>query len=155
MVGQCVSPMMPLLGAVLNVFLFWICKWTYMVTARPPERAWGLSSTSSFFLSFLCMTLFLTSLPTVWFLQRDSSKVCGPHTENETPWSAIPTQLTYAPTAVNDIISWIASPLVLGAGVLVLLVVLYFKQASVRRVCLFGISTFISTLLSSVIANIL
>jgi hypothetical protein len=135
MVGQCVSPMMPLLGAVLNVFLFWICKWTYMVTARPPERAWGLSSTSSFFLSFLCMTLFLTSLPTVWFLQRDSSKVCGPHTENETPWSAIPTQLTYAPTAVNEIISWIASPLVLGAGVLVLLVVLYFKQASVRRVC--------------------
>eukprot|EP00762_Andalucia_godoyi_P001081 ANDGO_01999.mRNA.1 Transmembrane channel-like protein 1 len=132
-IGTCVSPMMPFLGALSNVVLFYIRKWIVIKTCRPPSRPWAVASATSFFLWFLLFTLFIAALPTTWFMQRSSSTVCGPHVGVSSPWASIPQQISYAPNYVQYAIEYIGSPLVLGPAVLVLAVCLYFKSASLVR----------------------
>lgn len=132
-IGMCVCPMMAFLGSLTNVVLFYLRKWVTVKTCKAPERPWAVSSMTSFFLWFLLLTLLIAGLPTLWFLQRASSTVCGPHVDNETPWDAVLQQLSYAPSVVQDGVSFLASPLLLGPAVLILVIALYFKSASLTR----------------------
>lgn len=132
-IGAPYSPMIMALGCLSNFLLFYVNKSVTTSTCRPPERPWGVSQISSFFMGFLLLTLLIVAVPASWFLNRSSSTYCGPHRTYSTPWSAIPDNASHAPYLVSLGLSWLVSPLVLGSVLLVLVILLYFKQASLKR----------------------
>merc|ERR1711939_382090 len=85
--GGMLSPVLSAWGSLMNFIIFQIQMRTFLITHRPPDKAWGASDSNKFFLYLLLMTLCITSIPGMLFMERQM--FCGPYEGLLNPNAAI------------------------------------------------------------------
>jgi len=85
--GAMLSPVLCFWGSLMNFVIFQLQMRTYLVTHRPPEKAWGANDANMFFLCLLLLTLCVATVPFINF--QNSSVHCGPYAGLSSPQAAI------------------------------------------------------------------
>jgi hypothetical protein len=128
-IGAVFCPVLPVIGVVSNVLLFFVIKYTSLWACTPPEHPWGASRTSNFFLAFLSVTLLLSAAPIVIFIRVQTSQ-CGPYA-GTVPWGRMGEII--AASSGAGFFSVISSPIVLVLLLSAACVALFFSRAHLAK----------------------
>ncbi|TPX31906.1 hypothetical protein SmJEL517_g04855 [Synchytrium microbalum] len=86
-VGSIYSPVVPLLGVVTCLILFYAKYYTLLYFGEPPKMIHNSSKQSFWFLAFMGCTLVLSGFPIWWAMLRIPSS-CGPFNPSTWPYTA-------------------------------------------------------------------
>lgn len=125
-VGAMLSPVLCAWGSLMNFVIFQIQMRTYLVTHRPPEKAWGANDSNMFFLYLLLLTLCVAAVPFIQF--QDSTIHCGPYAGLANPQAAIGNFLDTVPD-IKKLLQNFFDPMFL-LGVIVLQQILLKSSSS-------------------------
>lgn len=128
-IGAVFCPVLPVIGVVSNVLLFFVIKYTSLWACTPPEHPWGASRTSNFFLAFLSVTLLLSAAPIVIFIRVQVSQ-CGPYA-GSVPWGRMGEIIAASPG--SGFFSVVSSPIVLVLVLSATCVALFFSRAHLAK----------------------
>lgn len=129
-VGSMTCPVMPILGTLANLVLFLVMAGWMRSFYHFPSKPMSSSKSSGFLNSALFVHSIVVIMPIIYFLNRQTSGLCGPH-RNEKPLNQLEQMFNAFPDEVQVVFGWITHPLVLTSVLLVLLILffIYIKRS--------------------------
>lgn len=132
-IGTFFSPLLPIVGIVVTVIMFWVKYYSMMLALSPPRTYYRVSSYDNFTLLFMLITLFLCIGPVGYALLRlKPSTTCGPFRGSDDIWSIIGRTLNTFPTWLEDIIRFMGTPAFVLPFITVLICAVYFFRVKDR-----------------------
>eukprot|EP01137_Pigoraptor_chileana_P029862 Opistho-2@15644 len=104
--GSTFCPLLPILGALSCVLTFYVKKVIYLRFAKQPDRYFGASRSSNFFLLVMLCALLAVFAPIGYILVRETN-TCGPHQNFSSIWGTIPAWIDGAPSALHAITQYL------------------------------------------------
>ncbi|XP_001376682.2 transmembrane channel-like protein 7 [Monodelphis domestica] len=109
-IGSFFSPLLPAIATVKFIIIFYVKEISLMYTCRPSTRPFRASNSNFFFLLVLLIGLSLAFIPLgISMTHIPSSKACGPFTNFNTSWDAIPKTVSTFPVALQTLVHAVTS----------------------------------------------
>jgi len=129
--GATLSPVLCAWGSLMNLVIFKIQMKTFLITHRPPEKAWGASDSNNFFLYLLLLTLCVAWIPGMVFMERTMH--CGPYESVLNPNQAIANFMETVPDA-KALLVFLMDPMILMLFIVMQIIRSGFTNADLLKV---------------------
>ncbi|XP_023189394.1 LOW QUALITY PROTEIN: nodal modulator 1-like [Xiphophorus maculatus] len=109
-IGTFYCPMLPAICTIKYFCIFYIKKLSLIKNCRPATRPFRASSSHFFFLGVLLIGLILACLPiSISLAQLKPSQACGPFSNYNTSWEALPAAVEALPQNAKNFINLLGS----------------------------------------------
>uniref|UniRef100_A0A3P9MTU8 Transmembrane channel-like protein n=1 Tax=Poecilia reticulata TaxID=8081 RepID=A0A3P9MTU8_POERE len=109
-IGTFYCPMLPAICTIKYFCIFYVKKLSLIKNCRPSTRPFRASSSNFFFLGVLLIGLILACFPiSISLAHIKSSQACGPFSNYNTSWEALPAAVEALPQNGRNFINFLAS----------------------------------------------
>eukprot|EP00118_Oscarella_pearsei_P018049 m.182552 g.182552 ORF g.182552 m.182552 type:complete len:862 (+) comp39295_c0_seq18:55-2640(+) len=131
-IGAFFGPLIPLIGSVQFLLVYYAKKGSLILNCRPPSQAYRASRTSIFFLLLLLIALFACLIPVGYAIVKNQpSAICGPFRGLDSIYDVISNEIEKAPEWLETVLDYIGSAAVVVPLILFLcLLAFYFSSTS-------------------------